>query len=80
MTVLLWTGPRIKASPIPLCYRRHVGGVVLVCGMGETTRDAVRHFKKSILNVRGTILGCIINKVDISRRYGYHSYYKYYVL
>jgi hypothetical protein len=46
--------------------------------MGETTRDGVRHFKKSVLNVHGTILGCIINKVDISRRYGYHSYYKYY--
>jgi hypothetical protein len=31
-----------------------------------------------MLNVRATILGCIINKVDTSQRYGYQSYYRYY--
>ncbi|MGA7143032.1 MAG: hypothetical protein WBY47_00880, partial [Desulfobacterales bacterium] len=41
-------------------------------------RDAVRHFKKSILNSQGKILGCIINKVDVSRRFGYQPYYRYY--
>ena len=51
---------------------------MLATGMGETKRDELRHFKKSVLNVRGNILGCIINKVDITRRYGYQSYYKYY--
>jgi len=61
-----------------LVLSQHVGGVVLATGMGETKRDELRHFKKSVLNVRGNILGCIINKVDITRRYGYQSYYKYY--
>ncbi|MBL0713470.1 MAG: CpsD/CapB family tyrosine-protein kinase, partial [Desulfosarcina sp.] len=55
-----------------------VGGVVLTASMGEIKRQELRHFKKSVLNTRGTILGCIINKVDITRRYGYQSYYKYY--
>jgi capsular exopolysaccharide synthesis family protein len=61
-----------------LVLSRQVGGVVLVSSIGETTREALRHFKKGILNVRGTILGCIINKVNVSKRYGYRSYYKYY--
>ena len=75
---IILDGPPHQGFADTLVLSQNVGGVVLVCGMGETTRDAVRHFKKSVLNVRGTILGCIINKVDISKRYGYHSYYKYY--
>jgi len=61
-----------------LVLAQNVGGVVLATGMGEAKRDELRHFKKSMLNVRATILGCIINKVDMTRRYGYNSYYRYY--
>lgn len=61
-----------------LVLSRKVGGVVLVITLGKTTRDAVRHFKRSILNVDGNILGCMINRVDFSKRYGYRSYYRYY--
>jgi len=75
---IILDGPPYQGFADILVLSQHVGGVVLVCSMGETTRDALRHFKKSILNVRGTILGCIINKVDFSRRYGYRSYYTYY--
>jgi capsular exopolysaccharide synthesis family protein len=64
------------ADVLVLC--QHVGGVVLVSSMGETTRESLRHFKKSIMDVNGHILGCIINKVDLSKRYGYQSHYKYY--
>jgi len=75
---IILDGPPYQGFADTLVLSQHVGGVVLVCSMGETTRDALRHFKKSLLNVRGTILGCIINKVNASRRYGYHSYYTYY--
>ena len=75
---IILDGPPYQGFADTLVLSQHVGGVVLVCSMGETTRDALRHFKMSILNVRGTILGCIINKVNLSRRYGYHSYYTYY--
>ena len=64
------------ADVLVLC--RKVGGVVMVITLGETARDAVRHFKRSILNVNGSILGCVINRVDFSKRYGYRSYYRYY--
>ena len=58
-----------------LVLSRKVGGVIMVITLGETTRDAVRHFKRSILNVNGNILGCVINRVDFSKRYGSRSYY-----
>jgi succinoglycan biosynthesis transport protein ExoP len=71
-------GPPYLGFADSLVISRHVGGVVLVSSMGETTRDAIRHFKKSILNSQGKILGCVINKVDASRRFGYQPYYRYY--
>jgi capsular exopolysaccharide synthesis family protein len=61
-----------------LVMSQSVGGIVLVSSMGETTRAALRDFKKNIANCKGTILGCIVNKVHFSRGYGYRSYYKYY--
>jgi polysaccharide biosynthesis transport protein len=61
-----------------LVISRQVGGMILVSGIGETTRDGVRNFKKAMQNVNGTILGCIVNKVNLNQRYGYRSYYKYY--
>jgi len=71
-------GPPYLGFADSLVISRHVGGVVLVSSMGETTRDALLHFKKSVLNSQGKILGCIINKVNLSKRFGYQSYYKYY--
>jgi succinoglycan biosynthesis transport protein ExoP len=71
-------GPPYLGFADSLVISRHLGGVVLVSSMGETTRDAIRHFKKSMINSQGKILGCIINKVDVGRRFGYQPYYRYY--
>jgi capsular exopolysaccharide synthesis family protein len=71
-------GPPYLGFADALVISRLMGGVVLVSSMGETTRDALLHFKKSVLNSQGKILGCIINKVNLSKRFGYQSYYKYY--
>jgi len=71
-------GPPYLGFADSLVISRLIGGVVLVSSMGETTRDALLHFKKSVLNSQGKILGCIINKVNLSKRFGYQSYYKYY--
>lgn len=71
-------GPPYLGFADSLVLSRHVGGVVLVSSMGETTRDAIRHFKKSMISSQGKILGCVINKVDVSRRFGYQPYYRYY--
>jgi succinoglycan biosynthesis transport protein ExoP len=71
-------GPPMQGFADTLVLSRNVGGVVLVSSVGQTTREELRHFKKSMTNVNSTILGCIINKVDLNKRYGYQSYYKYY--
>ena len=70
-------GPPCLGFADSMVVSRHVGGVVLVSSMGETTRDAIRNFKKSILMSQGKILGCIVNKVNVGKRFGYQSYYSY---
>ncbi len=70
-------GPPCLGFADSMVLSRHVGGVVLVSSIGETTRDAIRHFKKSILVSQGKILGCIVNKVNVSKHFGYKSYYSY---
>lgn len=71
-------GPPYQGFADTMVLARHVGGVVVVSSIGETTRNALRHFKRSMFNVQGKILGCIINKVYLTKLYGYHPYYKYY--
>jgi capsular exopolysaccharide synthesis family protein len=71
-------GPPLMGFADTLVLSRNVGGVVLVSTVGQTTREELRHFKKLMGNVNSTILGCIINRVDLTKRYGYQSYYKYY--
>jgi capsular exopolysaccharide synthesis family protein len=75
---VLLDGPPHHGFADILVLSRKVGGIVLVSSIGETTRNGLRHFKKGIANVRGTILGCIINKVNTSKRFGYGAYYRYY--
>jgi capsular exopolysaccharide synthesis family protein len=61
-----------------LVLSQHVDGVILVSSIGETTRTALRHFKKSMLNVNAAILGCIVNKLNLNKKYGYNAYYQHY--
>jgi capsular exopolysaccharide synthesis family protein len=71
-------GPPLMGFADTLVLSRNVGGVVLVSTVGQTTREELRHFKKLMGNVNSNNLGCIINRVDLTKRYGYQSYYKYY--
>jgi succinoglycan biosynthesis transport protein ExoP len=75
---IILDGPPHIGFADTLILSRCVGGIVLVSSMGETSREAIGQFKKSISNVNGTILGCIVNKVDYSSKYGYGGYYRSY--
>jgi capsular exopolysaccharide synthesis family protein len=61
-----------------------VDGVILVSNLGQTHREALRVFRKSIVNVGGHLLGAIVNKLDLGYHYGgyysryYSRYYRYY--
>ncbi|MCI5122971.1 MAG: polysaccharide biosynthesis tyrosine autokinase [Candidatus Electrothrix sp. AR5] len=55
-----------------------VDGLILVTVEGDTPRDGVKHFRRSVLNVNGKILGSIINKTGLQKGYGAYSKYSYY--
>jgi succinoglycan biosynthesis transport protein ExoP len=75
---IILDGPPHIGFADTLILSRTVGGIVLVSSIGESSREAIGQFKKSIANVSGVILGCIVNKVDFSRKYGYGGYYNAY--
>lgn len=75
---IILDGPPHMGLADTLILSKHVGGIVLVSSIGESSREAIGQFKKSITNVNGTILGCVVNKVDFNRKYGYGGYYPYY--
>jgi succinoglycan biosynthesis transport protein ExoP len=75
---IILDGPPHIGFADTLILSKCVGGIILVSSIGESSRDAIGQFKKTITNVNGTILGCIVNKVDFSRKYGYGGYYKSY--
>jgi capsular exopolysaccharide synthesis family protein len=75
---IILDGPPHIGFADTLILSKSVGGIVLVSSIGETSREAIGQFKKSIVNVNGTILGCIVNKVDFNQKYGYGGYYKSY--
>lgn len=61
-----------------LVLSRQVGGMILVSSIGKTSRQGLRSFKKAMQNVQGNVLGCIVNRINLQKKYGYRSYYKYY--
>jgi capsular exopolysaccharide synthesis family protein len=73
-------GPPAAGFADVLVLGSQVDGVILVSTLGETHREALRIFRKSIHNVQCCLLGCIVNKFNVSYRYGsyYYKYYKYY--
>jgi len=75
---IILDGPPHIGFADTLILSRCVGGIVLVSSIGEASRDAIGQFKKSITNINGTILGCIVNKVDYNSKYGYSGYYRSY--
>lgn len=75
---IILDGPPHIGFADTLILSKCVGGIILVSSIGESSRDAICQFKKTITNVNGTILGCIVNKVDFSRKYGYGGYYRSY--
>ncbi len=75
--VILDAPPFIGFADV-LVLSKRVGGIVLVSSIGEASRETVGQFKKTISNIRGTLLGCIVNKVDLDKKFGYGAYNKYY--
>lgn len=75
---IILDGPPYQGFAEILVLSHMVDGVILISVEGDTPREGVKHFRKSVVNVGGRILGTIINKSG--RKKGFNSYgsYKYY--
>lgn len=71
-------GPPYQGFAEILVLANMVDGVILISVEGDTPREGVKHFRRSIMNVGGRILGAIINKSGQKKGYTSYSGYKYY--
>ena len=71
-------GPPYQGFAEILVLANMVDGVILISVEGDTPREGVKHFRRSITNVGGRILGTIINKTGRKKGYSSYSGYKYY--
>jgi capsular exopolysaccharide synthesis family protein len=71
-------GPPYQGFAEILVLSNMVDGVVLISAEGSTPREGVKHFRRSVTNVGGRILGTIINKSGRKKGYSSYSGYKYY--
>ena len=71
-------GPPYQGFAEILVLANMVDGVILVSVEGDTPREGVKHFRKSLTNVGGRILGAIINKSGKKKGFGSYGGYKYY--
>lgn len=74
-------GPPYQGFAEILVLANMIDGVILISVEGDTPREGVKHFRKSLINVGGRILGAIINKSGKKKGYGYsyggYNYYAY---
>ena len=75
---IILDGPPYQGFAEILVLSHMVDGVILIVVEGVTPREGVRHFRKSVVNVGGRILGTIINKTGKKKGYGSYGNYKYY--
>ncbi len=73
-------GPPATGFADALILGHYADGVVLICTLGQTHREALRVFRRNLDNVGGRIFGAIVNKLNLNNQYGgyYYKYYKYY--
>jgi len=76
---LIFDSPPLLAVTDAAILSRVVDGTLLVARSGKTHRDALARAKQHLDAVRTTIVGVILNDVDIerSRSFGYYRYYNY---
>ena len=73
--------PPVGVVADPLILTNLADGIVLVAKFGSTTRERLNYAKNSLADVKGHLLGCVINQLDTSNRsygYYYHRYYNKY--
>jgi len=76
---ILIDSPPVNVVTDPVILSQIAGGVIVVIRAGETRRDVVRRARDQLRDVGATILGGVLNSVDIEKdNYYYYSYYHNY--
>jgi Mrp family chromosome partitioning ATPase len=66
----------VVSDAIPLVA--YVSGVIVVCRLGKTTRDAATHLHNQLTQLNASLLGVVVNSVGRQAgRYGYGYGYGY---
>lgn len=75
---ILIDSPPINVVTDPLILSQLVSGVILIFLAGKTKRNVVQHARDQLRDVGATILGGVINNVDVKKsRYRYYYYHMY---
>ncbi|MET0384482.1 MAG: polysaccharide biosynthesis tyrosine autokinase [Polyangiales bacterium] len=75
---LILDSPPLAAVTDAAIIAPQVDGTILVLHTQRTTRDALKSALRQLRDVSGTLVGGVLNDVDLStHRYGYSSYYYY---
>jgi capsular exopolysaccharide synthesis family protein len=71
--------PPLQAVTDAVVLSRHADGVILVVKAGKTLREDITRSARQVAGVDGSIVGVILNELDLEERgsYQYYSYYGY---
>lgn len=75
--ILIDTVPAVPVTD-PAVLSRLVDGVIIVVDYGTSTYEMALKAKENLERVNANILGMVINRVPVTKSYGYYCYYYYY--
>jgi len=76
--VVMFDSPPIIAAVDPCILATKTAGVLMVVQMESTKREDAQYALDQVSRVGGTVLGLVLNDIDVYRRYGYYYSQKYY--
>jgi len=74
---ILLDSPPLQAVTDAVVLSRHSDGVILVVKAGKTLREDITRSVRQVAGVASSIVGVILNELDLDERGGY-QYYSYY--
>lgn len=77
--IIFFDSPPLVPVTDAMLLSTYCDKVLLVCGSGETSRQALARARQLLDNARAPVAGVVLNKLDLNRHgHYYDSYYYYY--
>ncbi len=74
--VILLDSPPVNTVTDPVILSGIANGVIIIIRAGQTKREVVQHAQEQLRSAGATILGGVLNSVDIQKnKYSYYAYY-----